>query len=255
LTRIIGVVSGKGGVGKTTIVANLGTALASEFEKNTVIVDCNVTTSHLGLHMGMHYAPVSLNHVLKGEHRISDAMYEHESSVKVIPASLSVKDLSGLDITHLRNHVRKLFGKADIVLLDSAPGLGREAIATLNASDEVLYVTTPHITSAMDIIRCKEIVNDFEHLGGLSQLGVVLNMVQKKGHELKKRDIEDLTELQVLASIPADKKVHQSLAMRMPLVSIQPNSKPGKEFMKLGANILGQEYSTSRFGRMFSLFR
>lgn len=242
MTRFIGVVSGKGGVGKTTIVANLGAVLASEFGCNTVVVDCNITTSHLGLHMGINHVPVSLNHVLRGEHNISDAMYEHESSVKIIPASLAVKDLSGLDIINLRKYMQGLFGKADVVLLDSAPGLGREAMATLQASDEILFVTTPYITSVMDILRCREITNDFEHLGGLAHLGIVLNMSANKRHEMKKADIEKLTEMPVLASIPSDKKILQSLALRTPLVTRKPNSKTSEEFRKLGASILRQDY-------------
>ena len=64
MTRIIGVVSGKGGVGKTTLVANLGAALASLYKKDVIVVDCNVTTSHLGLYLGMYYYPISLNKVL-----------------------------------------------------------------------------------------------------------------------------------------------------------------------------------------------
>jgi septum site-determining protein MinD len=75
MTRIIGIVSGKGGVGKTTIVANLGAALASFYKKRVIIVDCNVTTSHLGLYLGMYYHPVSLNQVLRGEASMDDAIY------------------------------------------------------------------------------------------------------------------------------------------------------------------------------------
>lgn len=80
MTRIIGVISGKGGVGKTTVVANLGVILASEFKKDVIIVDCNISTSHLALYLGMYYCPITLNQVLKGEAKIEDAMYEYHVS-------------------------------------------------------------------------------------------------------------------------------------------------------------------------------
>ncbi|MCX6819229.1 MAG: cell division ATPase MinD [Candidatus Aenigmarchaeota archaeon] len=254
MTRIIGVVSGKGGVGKTTVVANLGAVLANEFNRNTVIVDCNVTTSHLGIHMGLHYTPVTLNHVLKGEHHIYDALYEHESNVRIIPASLAVKDLSGMDLTKLRSYLQDLFGKVDFVLLDSAPGLGREALATIHASDEVLFVTTPYLTSAMDILRCKEVINELD-LKELSPLGLVLNMVENKKHELKSTDIEKLTELPILATIPSDRKILQSLALKTPIVMLRPHAKPSIAFKKLGAAILKEKYKPSRFSELFGWIR
>jgi septum site-determining protein MinD len=64
LTRIIGIVSGKGGTGKTTAAVNIGAALAMRHKKDVIIVDCNITTSHLGMYMGLYYYPISLNHVL-----------------------------------------------------------------------------------------------------------------------------------------------------------------------------------------------
>jgi septum site-determining protein MinD len=71
LVRIIDVCSGKGGVGKTTVAANLGLALQN-FGKKVAVVDCNLTTSHLGLLFGFHNYPITLNNFLKGEARMED---------------------------------------------------------------------------------------------------------------------------------------------------------------------------------------
>jgi MinD-like ATPase involved in chromosome partitioning or flagellar assembly len=87
MTRIIGVLSGKGGVGKTTLVANLGASLASVFNKDVIVVDCNVTTSHLGLYLGMYYYPISLNKVLNGQVNIDNAIYDYSIiGMRIIPA-------------------------------------------------------------------------------------------------------------------------------------------------------------------------
>ncbi|MBS3051549.1 MAG: P-loop NTPase, partial [Candidatus Aenigmarchaeota archaeon] len=72
MTRIIAVVSGKGGVGKTTMVANIGTAL-SKLGKNVIILDANLTTPSLGMHLGVPLYPVTLHDVLKGRANIKDA--------------------------------------------------------------------------------------------------------------------------------------------------------------------------------------
>jgi len=238
MTRVIGVISGKGGVGKTTLVANLGSVLSSKFKKGVVIVDCNITTSHLGLYLGMYYNPVTLNNVLTGEVEMGSAMYDHFTGMKVVPASLSLKDLKGVDIFNLGDTIKELFDKTDIVILDSAPGLGREALSVLRASDEVLFVTTPFVPSTMDIIRCFEVINEI----GAKPLGIVLNMITGEKYELTAGEVEGLVELPVIASIPVDKNIPRSLALKAPLVTYKPNSPASREITALAARLIGESY-------------
>ena len=254
MTRIIGIISGKGGVGKTTLVANLGSVMAQRFKKDVIVIDCNVSTSHLGLYLGMYYTPVTLNQVLTGDADISDAIYQyHINGLRVIPASLSFSDMKGVDIAKLKNAIKKLFGKADIVLLDAAPGLGREAMATVKASEEVVFVNTPFVPSTMDIIKCHQVANEV----GVKPLGVVLNMVGKEKYELTQKEVEELIELPVISNIPMDKNVLRSLALKMPVVLFSPNSPSSKEFVKLTAKILGEEIAEEEnvFSSLMRLFR
>src|SRR3989339_743502 len=107
MSRIITITSGKGGVGKTTTSINLAAAL-NFFGKDVIIVDANLTTPNVGLHLGAPIVPVSLNHVLLGKAKVSDAIYEHESGTKIIPSSLSVKELRRLDHSKLKEISKKL---------------------------------------------------------------------------------------------------------------------------------------------------
>ena len=237
MTRVIGIASGKGGVGKTTISTNLGCALSQRLDKDVIIVDCNVTTSHLGLHLGMYFYPTTFNDALRGKAKIETAIYEHFSGIRVIPASLSLDDMQGVDVVKIKKQVRKLDGTADIILLDSAPGMGREAMAALDACNEIIFVTTPHIPSLTDIIRSKTVAE--EH--GIEILGVVINMSTGGGYELTPKEIEKLVELPVLANIPYDKKVLRSLNDKMPLVMAYPGSKPSRQFTLLAETITGEK--------------
>jgi septum site-determining protein MinD len=155
MKRRIGVISGKGGVGKTTVVANLGAALAKKFGKDVTIVDCNLTTSHLSLSLGMYYCPVTLNHLLRGETNVKDAIYNHPSGMKIIPASIRLEELVGTDSTKLKKVVDKIHNKTDIVILDSSPGLGKEAISAIEASKEIIFVTNPNLPAVTDVIKCR----------------------------------------------------------------------------------------------------
>jgi len=238
LTRVIGIVSGKGGVGKTTLVANLGAALAAEYKMNVTIVDCNISTSHLGLSLGMYYSPVTINKVLAGEAKIDDSIYEHFTGMKIIPASLSLKDLYGVDVFGLKNAIRDLHGKTDIILLDAAPGLGREALSAIRASDELLFVTTPFIPAVMDIVKMRRIVDEMN----VKINGIVLNMVKKERYELSKDDVEKLTEIPVISVIPDDKNVPRSLSAKAPAVILYPNSPASRELKSLAAMLIGEYY-------------
>lgn len=253
MTRIIGIVSGKGGVGKTTLTVNLGAVLAQEYKKDVVIVDCNVTTSHLGMYLGMYYYPVSFNQVLSGDVAIDKAIYDYSiSGLRVIPASLSMEDLKGVEITELKRSIKSLFGKADIVILDAAPGFGREAMATIRASDEVLFVMTPFVPAMMDVIKAYQ--SSSQH--GAKPLGVVMNMTGEGRHELTTYEVEQLVELPIVSRIPRDKEVLRSLAAKIPVVDLSPKAKASREISKLAAYLVGEEYRPSgMFSRLSGMFR
>ena len=206
MSRVIGLFSGKGGTGKTTVAVNLGALLASQYGKEVALVDCNLTTSHVGLHLGMYNYHVSLNHVLRDEYNIEEAIYNHSSGMKVVPASVSLLDVRNVDIGNLRKVVKKLGKMHDFVLLDAAPCLGREPLSALKASDEILYVTDPYLPSVVDIIRSQSVVQETE----ANPLGIVLNMVHNDSHSMKQHEIEYLTDLPVIGSVPYD----QSRPMR-----------------------------------------
>jgi len=249
--RIISILSGKGGVGKTTVVVNLGAALASVFKENVAIIDCNISTSHLSLYMGMYQCPVTLNHVLRGEADIKEATYLHSSGVKVIPASLSLKDLNGADISLLGSVLRNLVQHVDIILLDAAPGFTRETWAVMQASDEVLFVTLPQVPATVDIIRCREMLQE---VGAKRELGLVLNMVTKKNYELSTKDVEHMTDLPVIASIPQDTNILRSLGMKAPVVTYKRNAPASIEFIKLAASVAGYQPRKDVYSRLMRLF-
>jgi cell division ATPase MinD len=247
MARIIGIVSGKGGVGKTTLTINLGSALSKFFNKRVTVVDCNITTSHLGLYLGLYYSPVTLNKVLRGESNIEEAVYDYFTGMKVVPASLSVSELEGVDITLLRESLKPIEDKNDIILLDGSPGLGREAMACLKACDEVLYVTSPYVPSVIDIVKYQEVVNELN----LKPIGIVLNAVDKARYEMNPKEVEELVKLPVLASIPYDKNVKKALAAKIPVVILNKNSPASREMIKFAAKLVGAEYQPeSSFSRI-----
>ena len=237
MTRLIIVTSGKGGVGKTTLSSNLAAAL-TDFGENVIVMDANLTTPNLGLHLGMHLTPNTLHNVLKGESRLKDAIYPHPYGFKVIPASLCLKDLEGVDVGRLPEISLNLIGKADYVIMDCAAGLGREAISALSASDEVIIVTNPDLPSVTDALKVLSIAKKTN----VKIIGVVINRVRGNLFELDRDEIENMLKVQVISEIPEDPNVALSVAAKKPLIGFLPNSPAAVEIKKLAARLSGRKY-------------
>lgn len=236
MSRLITVASGKGGVGKTTTSINIGTALNS-FGKDVIVVDANLTTPNIGLHLGAPIVPVSLNHILNGKAKISEAIYEHESGTKIIPSSLSINDLKNLNHSKLKEVGRKLRKMADIVIYDCAAGLGGEAIAAMEAADEIILVTNPEIPAVTDALKTSKMIEQL----GKNVRGVIVTRVKKSKSEMPISNVAEMLELPILGIIPEDEKIQSALAMKEALIHAYPKSKAAVEYKKIAAKLIGNE--------------
>jgi septum site-determining protein MinD len=250
MTRIISILSGKGGVGKTTVASNLGAALVKK-GKNIIILDGNVTTPNLSLHLGIPFYPVTLHDVLKRKAPIESAIYHHESGLKIVPASLSYDAVKDIDMEKFQAVLLKLLGKADIVIVDSAAGLGREALASINVADDLIVVTNPDLPAVTDALKTIKIAVE----KGTKILGVVVNRIKCLKHELSLSEIKSILEVPIIAAIPEDLAVPRSIAKRIPVVHHKPNSRASLEFHKLAARIVGEPWlAVKKKGWMERLF-
>lgn len=238
MTRIITCASGKGGVGKTTLVANLGAALA-ERGKNVIVIDANLTTPNLGMHLGVPLYPVTLHDVLKGHATMQEAIYEHESGLKIVPAGISLRDLRGVDVRDLSDAFLDLLGKADIVIVDAAAGLGREALAAIESADELLLVTNPDLPSVTDALKAVKLAEQV----GTRVSGIVVNRISGRKHEMSRHEIMSmLDDIDILAEIPEDFSVNEATSKRIPVIHHNKKSRASKEIRRLAARLVGEEY-------------
>lgn len=257
--RVLGVVSGKGGVGKTTLTVNIGAALTREYSKRTVLVDCNIGTSHLSVCLGMHQWPTTLTDVLDGKAKLSDALARDEASgVMVLPASLKAEGLVPRNLQRLRPLAAKLAESFDFVLLDGSPGIGVESRATLEAANELLYISTPTTPSVMDVVRLRHLVATMSK----KELGVVLNLCHPNASQLSPSDVNRMVDLEVIAQIPFDIRVERSLSEQTSAVVAYPKCPASEEIMMLSAKLAGaykpkqkQEGIGSRIDRHLSGLR
>ena len=242
MAKIITITSGKGGVGKTTTAINIGAAL-NAFGKDVIILDANLTTPNIGLHLGAPIVPISLNHVLQGKAKIADALYEHASGTKIIPSSLSVKELMNLNTDGLKDVGRKLKKMADYIIFDSAAGLGDEAIAALEAGDELIIVTNPEITAVTDALKTSKLIEQL----GKEVKGIIITRVRGSKSEMSIANIRDMLEIPIIGVVPEDDRVKEALVLKDALVHTHPKSRAARAYRHIAARIAGNsEYRERR---------
>jgi septum site-determining protein MinD len=228
--KVLGVISVKGGVGKTSTVSNLGVVFSREHGISCVLVDANISVPNLGLHMDMANVDKTLQEVLeKEEGSLADAVHVHESGVHVIPASMSQAVMMPGSI---ERKIGTLTSKYELVLMDSSPGTGNEPLEVIRCSDAVIIVACldfPSISAALKSIRLSEEM-------GKTVLGVVLNRL--KGEELDIEDVKNILSSKILGTIPEDSKVREAVSNRMPVVLFAPRSPASAAYRKLAEALL-----------------
>lgn len=235
MARVIVVASGKGGVGKTTIAANLGIALALH-QEDVVVLDLDIAMANLELLLRLEDKPVTLQEVLSGKDMIHNAVYEGPGGVKIVPAGLSLYGLKEMRLERIEEVLESLTQDIDILLIDAPGGLEKDALAALEVSNELILVTTPEITSLSDALKTKIVAEKL----GLEILGVVVNRRIFDKAFLTVDEIETILNIPVLSIIPEDRELKLASASGTSLLIDNPNSKTSKLLMNLAAVIIGK---------------
>ena len=241
MKRIITITSGKGGVGKTITAINLGAAL-NYFGKDVLIIEGNLSTPNLVLNLNSPEVPITLNHILLNKAKPSEAVYEHKSGIKIIPASLSVKELKKIKPEKLKNFKNEFKKLSDYVIVDGAAGLGNEAISAIELADELIVVTNPEIpavTNALKTIKLAEEKNK-------KVLGVIVTRVKKNKIEMPPEDVKEMLESPILGMIPEDLSVPKSINKKSPVVYTEPKSNAARAYKEIAANLLGIYYNSKK---------
>lgn len=235
-TTIIGIISGKGGVGKSVVASNTASVLA-KLGKSVVLVDADLSNPSISLHLGLSYTPIGIQEILTGKNGVTDGLIIHPiTGLRVIPASLkyrpeaSLKNLKG---------VLKQLDAYDYVIVDSPPGITTDVEDIIASCDKVVIVSTPDIpsiTSASKIVHlCK---------GAKTQvLGVIINRVNDSSYELTQKEIESMAEVKALCDIPEDDNVPASIAARLPVTLYRPDAISSQKLRLAALLISGSEIS------------
>jgi flagellar biosynthesis protein FlhG len=158
--RIIAVTSGKGGVGKTNIVANIGFSLG-KLGKKILIIDADLGLGNLDILLGL--APrYNLSHVINGEKRVNEIIVNGPGNLKILPASSGIQELTQLSSSQrivLSKELEKIVSSFDIILIDTAAGISSNVLYFNLSAQEIMVVVTPEPTSITDAYALMKVLS------------------------------------------------------------------------------------------------
>lgn len=240
--RTLAVASGKGGVGKSTVVANLAIALG-QLGARVVLFDGDLAQANLDLLLGVS-SRWDLGHVLRGEKTLEQIVVDLPSNVRLIPAASGDRDLADLDDFRregLYRELSRLAQDADIVLVDTASGTSRLTSQFARAATELVVVTTPEPTSYSDAYGLVKVLAG----QGLDTTPCVLVNRAASVEEAEEvaHDLASLTRrflslnVDSLGAIPDDVLVGQAVRRREPVVTAYPKSPSALAFRSLARRL------------------
>ena len=241
MARVITITSGKGGVGKTTTTANLGTALAMQGQR-VVAVDADIGLRNLDVVMGLENRIVyDLVDVVEGRCRLRQALIKDKRfpELFLLPAAQTRdKDaVSADDMIELCNQLRREF---DFVLIDSPAGIESGFRNAIAGADEVLIVTTPEVSAVRDADRIVGLVEAFEK----SHPRLILNRIRPqmvaRGEMMSKEDVVEILAIDLIGVVPDDEAIVTS-TNRGEVAVMQKASLAGKAYVDIARRLLGED--------------
>jgi len=248
MTDIVAVCGGKGGCGKTTTSIALATAL-NNFGKDVTLVDANLTSPSIGLHLGTSRSQVSIHDVILGDKHILEAVQSHHTGTKIIPGDLSRIYFREHHLNRLKDKIQGLRGTTDFVILDSPAGHGLEARESMRAADKVIVITNPEIAAVVDALKTVRLAKQINK----EILGIVIAKKEDKSYELTDSNIKELLGEKIIGIIPDDEKVKEARKRKESVILTHPNSDAAIAYKLLAANIIGKEYNEERREENISL--
>lgn len=262
-TKIITVTSGKGGVGKSNFVVNLGICLQNKGKK-VLIFDADLGMGNDDVLMGL-YPKYNIFDIIFTEKKIQDIIVEGPSGVSLIPAGSGLNKVQELKKEERELFLNKLEGldEFDYILMDTGAGVSRDILAFISASEDLIIITTPEPTSLTDAYS---LLKATDHFKLKSEAKIIVNkaFTKKEGEETYcrfERAVTTFLKMNVsyLGCILDDRKLVQSVRAQKPFVILYPNCSASKDVENIAIKIIGEKASASNgatgvFKKLFNIF-
>lgn len=240
MSEVIVITSGKGGVGKTTSTANIGTGLA-KLGKSVVMIDTDIGLRNLDVVMGLENRIVyNLVDVVEGNCRMKQALIKDKrySNLYLLP-SAQTRDKTALNPEQMKKLIDELRPEFDYILLDCPAGIEQGFKNAIAAADRALIVTTPEVSAIRDADR---IIGLLE-ANDIHKINLIVNRLRmdmvKRGDMMSIEDVIDILAIDLIGAVPDDEHIVIATNQGEPLAG--DSSLAGTAYMNICKRILGEE--------------
>ncbi len=242
-TRVLSITSGKGGVGKTAVVANIAVLLA-RMGKRVLILDADLGLANIDVVFGL--APShNLNHFFAGECSLKEILVEGPLGIRILPAGSGVQRFTRLDSEQklrLLEALDAMHNDFDFVLIDTEAGISENVTYFTTAAQEILVVTTPEPTAITDAYALMKLLSNQYHE---KRFNLIVNFIKSEEEALdvyRKLTMVANRYLDIsidyMGSIPRDKLMIEAIRKQQVMVQLYPESKTSTAFEALARSML-----------------
>ena len=242
MSEVIVITSGKGGVGKTTTTANVGTGLA-QLNKKVVMIDTDIGLRNLDVVMGLENRIVyNLVDVIEGKCRLKQALIKDKKygDLCLIP-SAQTRDKDAVTPEQMKALIEELKQDFDYILLDCPAGIEQGFKNAIAGADRALVVTTPEVSAVRDADRIIGLLEANE----IGRIDLIVNRLRmdmvKRGDMMNVDDVTEILAINLIGAVPDDEQIVISTNQGEPLVG--SSSLAGQAYANISRRIAGEEVS------------
>jgi flagellar biosynthesis protein FlhG len=227
--RMMSVTSGKGGVGKTNIAANLA-YLLSRMNQKAMILDADTGLANIDVILGIN-SPYNLSHVLNGERLLADTLVEGPGGIKILPSASGIPEMTDLSRGQkltLIDELNALNDSLDFILIDTGAGISSNVMYFNMAAREIVVVTTPEPTALTDAYA---LIKVLYQRYAKRRFRLIVNMVRNPAEAKEVYDrLSNATDqflnltIEYLGYVLLDEKVKQAVLQQKAVAQIYPNA-------------------------------
>ncbi len=237
--EVIVITSGKGGVGKTTTTANVGTGLA-KLNKKVVLIDTDIGLRNLDVVMGLENRIVyNLVDVIEGNCKKNQAMIKDKKyeNLFLLPAA-QTKDKTSVTPEQMKKLTDELKEEFDYIILDCPAGIEQGFKNAIAGADRAIVVTTPEVSAVRDADRIIGLLEANEIKNPLLVVNRLRPDMIKRGDMMSAADVVDILAVELIGQIPDDENIVVATNNGEPLVG--DNSLAGQAYMNICRRITGE---------------
>lgn len=238
--EVIVVTSGKGGVGKTTTTANVGTGLA-KLDKKVILIDTDIGLRNLDVVMGLENRIVyNLVDVIEGTCRVKQALIKDKRypNLYLLP-SAQTRDKTAVTPEQMKKLADELRDEYDYIIMDCPAGIEQGFKNAIAGADRALVVTTPEVSAVRDADRIIGLLEANE----MKQTHLIVNRLRpdmvKRGDMMSSDDVVEILAISLIGVVPDDENIVISTNQGEPLVGT--STLAGQAYMNICRRILGEE--------------